>query len=52
MKVGDSVKYKNDETCIGIVLEVGATMYKVKWIYNDVVEWMPEYALEVVNESR
>ncbi len=50
MKVGDLVRYKFDENFVGIIVEIGSNMFRVDWGGNK-VEWLPEYALEVVNES-
>ena len=52
MRVGDKVRYVNDESCIGIIVEVGSNLYRVKWNNSSPEEWMPEYALKVINESR
>jgi len=52
VKVGDSVKYFNDKTCVGIIVAIGSNMFKVKWNKDGAEEWMPEYALELINESR
>ena len=52
MQVGDLVRYTGDTSCIGSIIAIGATMYKVHWSYHGVVEWMPPYALELVNGSR
>ena len=51
MKVGDLVKYKSDESYVGVIIEVGSNMFKVDWGHDE-AEWIPEYALEVINESR
>lgn len=51
MKVGDLVKYTSDENFIGVIVEIGSNMFKVDW-GDDETEWIPEYALEVINESR
>jgi len=52
MRVGDKVRYTNDENCIGIIVEVGSNLFRVKWETWYLEEWMPEYALRVINESR
>jgi len=52
MKTGDVVRYLNDKACTGVITEVGSNLYLVKWDHNGVEEWMPEYALELINESR
>ena len=49
MKVGDLVRYKHSRQCSGIVLEIGETMAKVRWNDEDIVEWMPYYALELID---
>ena len=51
MKVGDLVKYVSDETCLGSIVEIGATMYRVCWRPAGITEWMPPYALELINEE-
>ena len=51
MKVGDLVKYNSDESYVGVILEVGSNMLKVDW-GDKQIEWVPEYALEIINESR
>jgi hypothetical protein len=52
VKVGDSVKYSNDKTCVGVIVAIGSNMFKVKWNKEGAEEWMPEYALELISESR
>ena len=52
MKVGDKVNYFNDKTYTGVITAVGSSMFKVKWNKEGVEEWMPEYALELISESR
>lgn len=51
INIGDHVSYSVDDTCTGIVVEIGETLVKVKWFYHDVAEWMPPYSLELTNES-
>ncbi len=50
MKVGDLVRYKFDEEYVGVIVKIGSNMLKVDWGDNK-IEWLPEYALEVINES-
>ena len=52
MKVGDVVRYSNDAKCKGVIVVVGSNMLKVRWDNTGVEEWMPEYALEVIDERR
>ena len=49
MKQGSLVRYKNVRNCTGIILEIGETMAKVRWNDEDIVEWMPFYALELID---
>lgn len=49
VKIGKLVRYKNIPECIGIILEIGETMAKVRWNDEDIVEWMPLYSLELLN---
>ena len=51
MKVGSLVRYLSDTKCVGVIVEVGSNMFKVRWRNTEVEEWMPEYALEAINES-
>ena len=51
MKVGDLVKYKHDESYVGVIIEIGSNMFRIDWGKNK-IEWLPEYALEVINESQ
>ena len=52
MKVGDLVHYTKDSSCVGTILQLGETMNKVHWSFNNVIEWIPKHTLELVNESR
>lgn len=49
IKPGVLVRYTNNDNCIGVVIEIGETMAKVRWHDEDIVEWMPFYSLEIVN---
>lgn len=49
LEVGKLVVYRNIPECVGIVLEVGETMAKVRWNDEEIVEWIPFYAVEVIN---
>ncbi len=49
MKPGVLVKYVANDQCIGVIIEIGETMAKVRWNDGNIVEWMPFYSLEVVN---
>ena len=46
---GSLVRYSNAPECVGIILAVGETMVKVRWNDEDIVEWMPRYALEIID---
>ena len=43
---GQLVRYRSAPECVGIVLEIGSTMAKVRWNDENIVEWMPFYSLE------
>jgi len=47
--IGKLVRYKSLPDCVGFILEVGSTMIKVKWSEGDVVEWIPFYAVEIID---
>lgn len=49
MEIGDLVRYIHAGECIGIILQIGETMAKVRWNDENIVEWMPLYALEIVD---
>ena len=49
MAVGSLVRYINYADCTGIIIEIGETMAKVRWNDEDIVEWMPFYALELID---
>ena len=49
MKQGSLIRYKHSPRCTGIILEIGETMAKVRWNDEDIVEWMPFYALELID---
>ena len=49
MEIGDLVRYIHTAECIGIILQIGETMAKVRWNDENIVEWMPLYALEIVD---
>lgn len=49
MKAGDLVKYRHSKDCTGIILEIGETMAKIRWNDENIVEWMPFYALELLD---
>lgn len=49
LSVGALVYYKSFEECTGIILEIGETMAKVRWSDENIVEWMPFYALELLD---
>jgi len=49
MKQGNLVRYKNARECTGIIIEIGETMAKVRWNDEDIIEWMPFYALELID---
>ena len=51
-KTGDLVFYKSKTSCVGIVVEIGETMNKVRWFDGDLVEWMPKYSIGLLNERR
>jgi len=51
MKIGDLIKYKSRDACIGVVLKLGPTMAKVRWHDEEIVEWMPYYSLEIIQTS-
>tara|TARA_A100001015_G_C14866177_1_gene662406 strand:+ start:569 stop:727 length:159 start_codon:yes stop_codon:yes gene_type:complete len=46
---GQLIRYKSTPECVGIVLEVGETMAKVRWHDENIVEWMPFYSLELID---
>ena len=46
---GKLIRYRSAPDCVGIVLEVGETMAKVRWHDENIVEWMPFYSLELLN---
>ena len=46
IKKGDLVLYKFSEDCIGVAIQIGATMVKIRWNDENIVEWMPYYSLE------
>ena len=47
--VGALIRYKSLRECTGIILEIGETMAKVRWNCENIVEWMPFYALELID---
>ena len=49
MEIGSLVRYKPTPECVGVLLEIGETMAKVRWNDEDIVEWMPFYSLELLN---
>lgn len=49
LEVGNLIRYKFNELCVGAVLEVGETMAKIRWHDENIVEWMPYYALELLD---
>ena len=49
MRPGQLIRYRSAPECIGLVLEVGATMVKVRWHDENIVEWMPFYSLELID---
>ena len=49
MEIGDLVRYIHTAECIGNILQIGETMAKVRWNDENIVEWMPLYALEIVD---
>ncbi len=49
IKPGHLIRYKAYPDCVGIVLEVGETMAKIRWHDENIVEWMPFYSLELLN---
>ena len=49
MEIGNLVRYKSLPECVGFVLEIGPTMLKVKWNEGDIVEWIPFYAVEIID---
>ena len=46
---GDLVRYKMLPECLGIVLEIGETLIKVRWSEGSLVEWIPPHSLEKIN---
>jgi len=46
---GQLVRYRSAPECVGIVLEIGETMAKVRWSDEEITEWMPFYALEMLD---
>ena len=46
---GQLVRYKSVPECVGIVLEIGSTMAKIRWNDESIVEWMPFYSLELLD---
>ena len=51
-KKGSLVRYIHDNKCVGLIIAIGSNMIKIRWRNTGVEEWMPEYALEVFDESR
>ena len=51
MKVGDLIKYRFDESYVGVIIEIGSNMLRIDWGKNK-IEWIPEYALEVISEKK
>ena len=49
MEIGSLVRYRSAPECIGVLLEIGQTMAKVRWHDENIVEWMPFYSLELLN---
>tara|TARA_R100001509_G_scaffold115643_1_gene70631 strand:- start:407 stop:568 length:162 start_codon:yes stop_codon:yes gene_type:complete len=48
IEIGTQVSYSNDSNYIGVIVSIGSTMFKVRWLESNVEEWMPEYALRVI----
>ena len=49
LKEGMLVRYKSMRECVGILLQLGQTTAKVRWNDEDIVEWVPFYALEAMD---
>jgi hypothetical protein len=49
INIGQLVRYKHIKSCVGIVIELGETMAKIRWNDENITEWMPYYALEKIN---